>query len=182
MKRAPPLKSSSFVGFQSLLFSSASVVQEVVPALPTEIVIFILKEKNHFDHFFDLVVRRRRRDWIGELVVDLTGCSKFDMAIAKHINSHFCTPRHIPEVSYCRCKKLRRRALKQYDLSTSRSLGHAEKVLHRRVVPTDWSIDALPYRHITELVWPVLFHLLKITTICRDQPIFYGSPHSTSDS
>jgi hypothetical protein len=37
----------------------------------TEIVIFILKEKSHFDHLSDLVVR----DAIGELVVDPTGCS-----------------------------------------------------------------------------------------------------------
>jgi hypothetical protein len=150
-----------------------------VPALFTEIVILFLKEKSHFDHLSDLVVRRQRRDGIGELVVDLIGSSKFVMVIAKHINRHFCTPRHTSKVSYCRCKKLLRRALKQYDLSTSRA---REKVLHRRVVPTDWVIDALPHRHTTELVCLVVLQLLKVTPICRDQPIFSASPHSTSDS
>jgi len=48
-----------------------------------EIFIFILKEKSHFDHLSDLGVRRQRRDGIGELVVDPTGCSEFVKAIAK---------------------------------------------------------------------------------------------------
>ena len=69
-------------------------MQEVVPALFMEIVIFILEEKSHFGHLSDLVVRRQKRDGIGELVLDPTGCSEFAKAmrnISTAIPARLCT-------------------------------------------------------------------------------------------